>query len=181
MAFKGWTVVPEEYQTAEEIKAYTESSSAQIIQTDTIRISKITRLYPVFEPIRWLEFNTNQESAEENAPHYTGATYKPPLYFSSEEGFSFQGRTPPILAGYTFDGWYADSDTRVTDADLNLVPNLSTDKLEVRDNKLFFKDIEGQPKTMWKHCRKQKIQEYLITGSLSPIMKIWKQYSMIFK
>ena len=33
---------------SEEIKAYTESSSAQIIQTDTIRISKITRLYPVF-------------------------------------------------------------------------------------------------------------------------------------
>lgn len=148
MAFKGWTVVPEEYQTQEEIKAYTESSSAQVIQTDTIRISETTRLYPVFEPIRWLEFNTNQEGPEENAPHYTGATYKPPLYFSSEEGFSFSGRTPPILAGYTFDGWYADSQTRVTDADLNLVPNLSTDTLEVRDNKLFFKDIAGQPKTI---------------------------------
>ena len=148
MAFKGWTVVPEEYQTQEEIKAYTESSSAQVIQTDTIRISKTTRLYPVFEPIRWLEFNTNQDGPGENAMHYTGATYKPPLYFSSAEGFSFSGRTPPILAGYTFAGWYTGDGVPVTDANLNLNSSLSTNTLEVRNNKLFFKDIAGQPKTI---------------------------------
>ena len=147
MAFKGWTIVPEQYQTIAEIKNYVDNY-AQVIQTDTIKISKTTRLYPVFEPIRWLEFNTNQDSPDENANSYVGATYKPPLYFPAEEGFSFEGQTAPICAGYTFGGWYTGDGVKVTDSDLNLVQSLSTDKLEVRNNRLFFKDIAGQPKTI---------------------------------
>lgn len=170
MMFKGWTVIPEQYQTPEEIKAYTESSSAQIIQTDTIRISETTRLYPVFEPIRWLEFNTNQEGPEEDTPHYAGATYKPPIYFSSEDGFSFSDRTPPQLAGYTFDGWFADSTTRVTDADLHLVSGLSTDRLEVREDRLFFKDIDGQPRTV-----QVDLYAHWIPAMSKYTVVIWKQ------
>ncbi len=148
MAFKGWAVVPEQYQTQEDIKNYTESTSVNVINTDTIIISATTRLYPVFEPIRWLEFNTNQDGPGENANHYSGATYKPPEYFSSDEGFDFSKETPPVLLGYVFTGWYTENGTPVTDGNLELVSNLSTDKLEVRNNRLFFKDIPGQHKTV---------------------------------
>ena len=147
MAFKGWTIVPDQYQTISEIKNYVDNY-AQIIPTDTIKISRTTRLYPVFEPIRWLEFNTNQDGPGENANSYVGATYKPPLYFPAEEGFSFEGQSAPVCAGYSFDGWYTEDGVKVTDSDLNLVSGLSTSKLEVRNNRLFFKNVAGQPKTI---------------------------------
>ncbi len=170
MIFKGWTVVPAQYQTQEEIKEYTESTHAQVIETDTIRISRLTRLYPVFEPIRWLEFNTSQDGEGNDANHYAGATYKPPIYFSDDDGFSFDGRTPPLLSGYLFDGWFTGDGVRVTTADLQLVAGLSTDSLEVRNSKLFFKDPDDAPRTV-----QADLYAHWIPDMSKYTVVIWKQ------
>ncbi|MBR2087617.1 MAG: InlB B-repeat-containing protein, partial [Oscillospiraceae bacterium] len=156
MAFMGWTIIPPEYAASNDtIRQYIESNDVQVIQEDTIRISGTTRLYPVFEPICWLEFNTSQEipafvPTGQDPRTYVGATYKPPLYFSPDDGFRFdEGETPqtiPFCAGYKFQGWYTAGGDPVTDADLHLVSGLNTNELEVRDNRLYFKQISGQPK-----------------------------------
>lgn len=144
MAFKGWTVVPDTCVTQEQIKAYTERPDVQVIRTETIRISKTTRLYPVFWQIGWLDFNTNQDGSGNDANHYTGATYKPPVYFPTINGFNFidKEQKPPKLAGYVFDGWFTGDGVPVTDSALHLIDGLDTDYLENRNGTLFFKECD---------------------------------------
>ncbi len=94
------------------------------------------RLYPVFEDIRWLGFNTGEKGS--------GATYIPPVYFKSDEGFSFSDRSVPVRAGYTFGGWFTEPNgagDRVTDANQNLVSSLDTNELKIKeDGKLYVKE-----------------------------------------
>ncbi|MBP3761300.1 MAG: InlB B-repeat-containing protein, partial [Ruminococcus sp.] len=105
------------------------------------------RLYPVFEDIRWLGFDTGEKGS--------GATYIPPVYFESDEGFSFEGATIPVRAGYEFAGWYTEpngegSQVTVIDRDSNtneiigqhLVSSLNNDKLGIRNGKLYVEDIK---------------------------------------
>ena len=104
------------------------------------------RLYPVFEDIRWLGFDTGEKGS--------GATYIPPVYFESDEGFSFEGATIPVRAGYEFAGWYTEpngegSQVTAIDRDSNtneiigqhLVSSINNDKLEIGNGKLYVKDI----------------------------------------
>ena len=135
MAFKGWTT--------EEIKDYTSGGSKAVITTPTLELTETTDYYPVFEPIRWLEFVSGESGS--------GATYIPPKFFPSESGYSFSdpgASSAPVRAGYTFDGWFtaAEGGTRVTDNNQNLVSNLNTSELEVRNGRLYFQDTgaEGQ-------------------------------------
>lgn len=133
MAFKGWTT--------EEIKDYTSGGSKAVITTPTLELTETTDYYPVFEPIRWLEFVSGESGS--------GATYIPPKFFPSESGYSFSdagASSAPVRAGYAFDGWFTEDGTRVTDNNQNLVSNLNTSELEVRNGRLYFKDTdtEGQ-------------------------------------
>jgi len=185
MLFEGWAVVPEQSSNYNDpsggsqhdtslmpsvIKEKIDNGTLDVIKDKEIYISETTRLYPVFEPIRWLVFNTNQDSDGENPNTYHGATYKPPVYFKSDKGFSFSdavastdgtpvSHTPPVLAGYSFDGWFTGDGIRVTNPDLspaipqNAVPDANgvihiNDKIGINsENRFVFIDITGQRKT----------------------------------
>ena len=129
MAFKGWS------ETA--IEDYSAGGTATVYETPTLSLTETKHFYPVFEPIRWLQFVSGQTGS--------GATYIPPKYFSSDKGFSFSDEdasSAPVRAGYVFDGWFTEETggTRVTDAQQQLVSNLNTDELEVRNGRLYLKD-----------------------------------------
>ncbi len=93
-------------------------------------ISNTTRLYPVFEPIRWIEFISGDAGS--------GATYIPPKSFALSDGFSFSNHTP-TRAGYIFQGWFTEDGTQVTDADLNLT-TFSNDQMYSDGTKLYVKE-----------------------------------------
>lgn len=131
MAFKGWTT--------EEIKDYTSGGSKAVITTPTLELTATTDYYPVFEPIRWLEFVSGESGS--------GATYIPPKFFPSESGYSFSdpgASSAPVRAGYAFDGWFTEDGARVTDNNQNLVANLNTSELRVRNGRLYFKDTDAE-------------------------------------
>lgn len=131
MAFKGWTT--------EEIKDYTSGGSKAVITTPTLELTETTDYYPVFEPIRWLEFFSGESGS--------GATYIPPKFFPSESGYSFSdpgASSAPVRAGYAFNGWFTEDGARVTDNNQNLVANLNTSELEVRNGRLYFKDTDAE-------------------------------------
>lgn len=131
MAFKGWTT--------EEIKDYTSGGSKAVITTPTLELTATTDYYPVFEPIRWLEFVSGESGS--------GATYIPPKFFPSESGYSFSdpgASSAPVRAGYAFDGWFTEDGARVTDNNQNLVANLNTNELRVRNGRLYFKDTDAE-------------------------------------
>ena len=111
--FLGWT---QSMTDAED------PTNTDFIQTDTITITDDVKLYPVFAEANWLRF-----SGGENG---NGATYKAPQYQLTNNTDS---RLDVITrTGYTFQGWYAEQDaefngtgTQVTDANGNVLPNLS--------------------------------------------------------
>ena len=129
MQFVGWTTEP--------IQDYTTGITTTVLPSPyTFSIAedsddKSIRLYPVFEPIRWLEFDSNG----------SGATYIPPESFPKNEGVVFDNSVP-VRTGYTFLGWYTEKDegTQVTDSAQNLISTLNTPTLAVRNGKLFVKD-----------------------------------------
>ncbi len=135
MQFVGWTT--------QQITDYTSGETAEKLPSPyTFSVSedspdKSIRLYPIFEPIRWLEFDSNG----------TGATYIPPKSFPKDEGIVFNNPVP-VRSGYTFKGWYTDenSGVQVTDGSQNIISGINTEKLVSRDGKLFVKEPNIQVK-----------------------------------
>ena len=154
MQFVGWTTEP--------IMDYTTGTTPEKLQSPhTFSVSedsndKAIRLYPIFEPIRWLEFDSNG----------SGATYIPPKSFPKDEGMVFSNSVP-VRSGYVFDGWYTakDGGVRVTDSAQNLISGLSTDELEVRSGKLFVKEPKIQA----------KLYAHWTPGNSQYTVIIWKQ------
>ncbi len=154
MQFAGWTTEP--------IMDYTTGTTPETLQSPhTFSVSedspdKAIRLYPVFEPIRWLEFDSNG----------SGATYIPPKSFPKDEGMVFSNPVP-VRSGYVFEGWYTakNGGTRVTDSAQNLISGLNTNELEVRNGKLFVKEPKIQA----------KLYAHWTPGNSRYTVIIWKQ------
>lgn len=137
MQFVGWTT--------EKIKDYTTGQTAvnlpsphtftieeELINEDPeVKVIQPVRLYPIFEPIRWLEFESNG----------SGATYIPPKSFPKQDGTVLTNNIP-TRAGYVFDGWFTEADggNCIADRNQNLIDGVNTDTLQVRDGKLFVRD-----------------------------------------
>ena len=128
--------------TAEEINAILNSNNNLHVysKNDTITINSTTRLYPVFDPIRWVEFNSGEKGI--------GATYIPSEYFRTEDGYTMQaGRNYiPQRAGYIFDGWFTKpvGGTKVYDENCNIVSGVDTTEVKESDGKLYMKDVTDE-------------------------------------
>ena len=119
------------------IHNYLENSNVDVCE-DTVDISNTTRLYPVFEPIRWLEFVSSEVGS--------GATYIPPKRFNLNVGYSFKEKDPdtgspakpPVREGYNFTGWFTEEGVQVTDANLDILDFTdTTGKLYRSGDRLF--------------------------------------------
>ncbi len=145
MQFVGWTTKQiKSYSTGETPDKLVNSPTFHISETENDGVviqnsdgtttpaeDRAIRLYPIFEPIRWLEFDSNGK----------GATYIPPKSFPKAAGTVIDNNVP-VRAGYVFDGWYTaeTGGVQVTDAQQHLISSVSTDELEVRDEKLYVKE-----------------------------------------
>lgn len=119
------------------IHDYLENSNVQVCG-NSVDISNTTRLYPVFEPIRWLEFESSAVGS--------GATYIPPKRFNLNAGYSFKDNDPdtgspaqpPVREGYNFTGWFTEEGVQVTDATLDILDFTdTTGKLYKSGDRLF--------------------------------------------
>ena len=170
MQFVGWTT--------KQIKSYsTDETPDKLVNSPTFRISetendgvviqnpdgtttpaedRAIRLYPIFEPIRWLEFDSNGK----------GATYIPPKSFPKAAGTVIDNNVP-VRAGYVFDGWYTaqTGGVQVTNASQELISSVSTDELEVNNGKLYVKE----PKI------NTKLYAHWTPGNSKYTVIIWKQ------
>ncbi len=154
MRFAGWTTEP--------VRDNTAGAATDILQSPcTFKVSedpedRVVRLYPVFEPIRWLEFDTNG----------SGAAYIAPESFPENEGFVFDNPLP-VRSGYTFQGWYTEKEggTQVTDAAQNIISAVNTSALEVRNGRLFIKEPYLQV----------KLYAHWAPGDSQYTVLIWKQ------
>ena len=154
MQFVGWTSQPiQDFTTG---VTATKLPSPYTFVVDEHSNDKSIRLYPIFEPIRWLEFDSNG----------TGATYIPPKSFPKDQGYTFDDSIP-VRAGYVFDGWYTEQTggVRITDGHQNLVSNVNTDKLQAINGQLFIKEPNLQV----------KLYAHWIPGNSKYTVVIWMQ------
>ncbi|MBR1528233.1 MAG: InlB B-repeat-containing protein [Oscillospiraceae bacterium] len=128
MAFKGWSKEPVSQAGA----VLTDLGNPVRIETEPFLISETAHLYPVFEKISWLIFDTGETGS--------GATYIPPESFFSEEGFLLSDIPVPERSGYVFDGWYTQDQIPVTDSEGNLLASGSSDDFEIKNHKLYLKN-----------------------------------------
>ena len=137
MQFVGWTTEKiKDYTTGETAdklpSPHTFTINEEIINEDPeVKAIQPVRLYPIFEPIRWLEFESNG----------SGATYIPPKSFPKQDGTVLTNNIP-TRTGYVFDGWFTQAvgGNCIADRNQNLIDGVTTDTLQVSGGKLFVKD-----------------------------------------